>query len=145
MLLSCKQSDSRGFLGCIVCMTVARLCCFTGFVCMNTINDVIEVHDTQCSFHVLCDFESQVASPTLILIHVWDVQTHVSMTELLITTAAKCDFAVLWLHLTSACNLVQGAGAVSQAVQRPPVKRSNSMLKLKNWLSKLKPGGTSHI
>ncbi len=89
MLLSCMQSDSRSFLSGILCMIVARLCCFTGFVCMNTIYDVIEVHDIQCRCHALGIFELQLAIPMLILIHVWDVPMHVSMTELLIMTAAK--------------------------------------------------------
>jgi len=62
-------------------------------------------------------------------------------------TAAKSYVAVMWLRLslTSACNLVQGEGAVSQAVQHAPVRRSNSMLKLQKWLRKLKPSKTSRI
>ena len=61
MLLSCKQSDSRSFLGCISCMIAARLCCFTGSVCKNIIKFVIEVHDIQCCCRVLGGFERQVA------------------------------------------------------------------------------------
>ncbi len=143
MLLSC--SDSRHCLGLHLCMIVARLCCFTAFVCMNRIHDVIEMHDMQCCCHVLGSFERQVASPTLILKHVCNVPMHVSTTEVPKVTAAKSHFAVMWLHLTSASNLVQGEGAISQAVQHPPVKRSNSMLKLQKWLRKLKPSRTSHI
>ncbi len=69
------------------------------------------------------------------------------MTELLIMIAANSHVAVMWLrlNLTSASNFVQGEGAISQAVQHPPVKRSNSMLKLQKWLRKLKPSKTSHI
>ncbi len=94
VLLSCKQSDSRSFLGCISCMIIARLCCFTGFVCTNTIHGVTEMHDMQCCCHVFGDFERQVARPMPILIHVWDVLMSVSTTELLIMTASKlhCNF-----------------------------------------------------
>ena len=89
--------------------------------------------------------KGKLQSPTLILIHAWDVQTHVSMTELLLMTAAKSRFNVLWLRLTRACNLVQGEGAVSHAAQHPTVKRSNSLQKLHNWLRKLKPSKLSRI
>ena len=60
MLLSCKQNDSRSFLGCILCMIVARLCCFTGLVCMNTTNAGCMTYNAVAMFSAVSKGKLQV-------------------------------------------------------------------------------------
>ncbi|DBA98762.1 TPA: hypothetical protein ACH3X1_014532 [Trebouxia sp. C0004] len=60
-------------------------------------------------------------------------------------TLPTAELSAVSAATSSAPLLHREAGAASQAVQRLPVKRSNSMQKLHKWLRKLKPSKTSRI
>ncbi|DBB15482.1 hypothetical protein WJX82_010325 [Trebouxia sp. C0006] len=62
-----------------------------------------------------------------------------------VTLPAGVELSAVSAATSSVPLLHQGEGAVSQAVQDPPVKRSNSTLKLQKWLSKLKPSKISRF